>query len=172
MGCFKKRTPIANVSAGSHAQSAYLSHCRIRYIIAVQIGSRYNIIFFRPKHKLLEHGIRNTILKHNFSFGYFPSVLSIQIPLCYNFIGKLIPGHLITPITKSSFRIFHNIALMHQGNTLFAVCDSIFNGHGDQADGVIFTDRLDSDCTFHGNHLAGRSCKFAVNKSYDLSRCI
>ena len=89
--------------------------------------------------------------------------LIVQLGLRQGVIGKPFLGDFVAPLAEGALGEFHDIALMHQGDTFPAVVQGIGDGTGDQAFGIFGTNRFDADARI----LRQRNLHFLDKKTGD-----
>ena len=63
---FKHAVAVADIGAGRHAQPAHLGRRRVGNVVAIQIGRGQHLILVGTRENLLEDGVRDAVVDHDF----------------------------------------------------------------------------------------------------------
>src|SRR6185369_5749466 len=129
MRCFKDRMPcdVINIRAGSYSDAAYLGCKCVTEIIAIQVECSYDIKIFRPGKDLLHGYVCDSIFDQDACAGFSIRYFAPWATIYFNGSEKIFCNQ-VTPVTKSSFGEFHDVAFMHNGNTLLFMLDGVRDG--------------------------------------------
>ena len=139
MSGFKKGQGIGHVHAGRKAKPPHLGGQGVGNIVAVEIGRGNDAVHGRAGENLLEHVVGDAVADDQFArmiLGFF---------LAHPFSGVFFRCQLIAPELKGAFGELHDVALVHEGDAVLAVGQSVINGFADEALGAEGAHGLDAE---------------------------
>src|SRR5690606_34720311 len=159
MRSFENGSTIYVIDIGPRCNTDTTYHGRqgIRDIITIEIERGDDIVFGRTQQNLLEEGISDDILDQQrttiegFLLRRVSSFLTISrsntVVLCPRpYLAAVFAfSQGITPFLKLTFGIFHDVALVHQGNAFASLAHGIVDGSADEPFGAFDGNRLDAD---------------------------
>src|SRR5262249_967650 len=136
--------PIADVGAGRDADAAYLRSERIRYVVAVEIESRNDVVLLGAQQHLLQKVVGDHVLHHDFmtTLGVSEGQPRSRAD---GTRAELLARHLVAPVAERTFGELHDVALVHQCHRYAILVDGVLQRLAHQALTSLLRDGLDAD---------------------------
>src|SRR5690606_20117314 len=113
-------------------------------VVTVQVQGGNDAVIRRTHQYLLQEGVGNDILDDDVAAGF--RVLHLHPGAAVEQLGtKALGRQLVAPVLEGPFGVFHDVALVHQGDTGLVVVDGVLDRLAYQALGAFTGNRLDAD---------------------------
>ena len=129
---FEHGNGIRNIRTRCNTNTTNLGSQCIRDVVTIQIQCGNNIIVFRTQQYLLQHGIGNDVLDDDLVTAFWIPERTPWPPV--DFLGsKFFFSQFITPLLECTFREFHDVALVHQGDGRLVIINGVLDSFAHQS---------------------------------------
>src|SRR5712691_1889482 len=143
MGGLEERVPtlVVDVGAGGDADAAHLRGEGVGDEIAREVAAGNDVELVRARQDLLQEGVGDGVLDEDLARGR----LAPAVVPAHELVGELALGQGVAPLHEQPFRVFLDVALVHERHVAAPVLDGVAHGRAGQALRTFLGHRLDAD---------------------------
>ena len=124
---------VVDAAARGHGHAAYLRGEHIGDVVAVAVGRDDHAVFLRVQDGVLQERIAGNRREEQAARGQVGAVFALS--------------HVVGPVHEGALGVFHDVAVVHEGDAPAVVAQGIVDGAADDALGALLG---------HGLHAVGR----------------